>query len=199
MSKGKAYAARKAKEARPQGDFYSTPKSLTRELAKIGELDGYNDILDPCAGEGAIVDVLHEVTGARIHASDLYTEYGNLRDIYDYEENSYDLVVTNFPFSEWDSMLRKALEIAPKVITIGRLNYFGTHQRNVSGLWSDLTDVYVFDRMVDYRTPMRLDGLFHVGALVTGWFVFQRETSGVSPQINLIDVQKYATLGAYKE
>lgn len=196
---GKAYANRKKKEDRPEGDFYSTPMSLVRELKKTGEIDGYSDIIDPCAGEGAIVEALEENSNALIHASDLYVGYDTVADIYDIPQNSYDLVVTNFPFSEWDDMVRKALEIAPKVITIGRLNYLGTHKRNVTGLWDNLTDIYVFDRMVDYRTPKRLDGLFHVGALVTGWFVFQRGTYEVSPQINLIDVQKYATLGAYKE
>ena len=193
--KGKTYVSKKPLELRPQGDFYETPKSLTWELIKQGEIAKTDSIVDPCQGERAIVGTLIEEGFSQVHGSDLFVGKDN-RDIYSYEQDSYDVVVTNFPFSEWDQMVWKSLEIAPKVITIGRVNYFGTHKRNVEGLWDHLIRVYIFDRMVDYRTPYREDGSFHVGALVTGWFVFERRKR-TAPTLHVVDVQRYAKLGAY--
>ena len=90
----------------------------------------------------------------------------------------------------------KALQIE-KFAYIGRMNYFGTHARNVNGLFNECKKVYVFDRMIDYRTPYREDGLFHLGALVTAWFVWERGFIG-KPTIEQIDMQKYAKLGSYE-
>lgn len=199
-SKKKAYANKKPLHQRPLGDFYETPYSLVWRLLDTGEVSGCPGVVDPCAGRGAIVDALDNDPRfkGKIVGFDLYSRMFIEKDIYDIEPDSFDIVVTNFPFTEWDAMVRKSLEIAPKVITIGRVNYFGTHDRNVTGFWNHLTNVYVFDRMIDYRTPSRTDGLFHVGALVTGWFVFERDVMG-PPILEVIDVQEYAKLGAFKE
>lgn len=195
--RGKAYANRRAKEERPEGDFYETPRSLVWMLQETGELHGLQNMLDPCAGNGRIVSALRECRpNSTIRGYDLFTGYGE--GTVDFLDAGQDCpaIVTNFPFSQWDSMIRHALEVSELVITIGRLNYFGTHARNVSGLWRNLKRVYAFDRMVDYRTPDREDGCFHVGALVTGWFIFHRKPKKAIC-IEILDVSRYATLGAY--
>jgi len=96
--------------------------------------------------------------------------------------------------SLWDAFVKKAKCEADKVIMIGRLNYFGTTERLSSGIWNDLKSIYCFDRDVDYRTPERDDGLFHVGAMATAWFVWERGFSEPA-SLNFLSVQEYAKLG----
>lgn len=185
---GKAYANRKKEEIRPENDFYPTPKGLTYELIKTGILNGCKTILEPCCGQYAISNVLLE-KGFEVTNRDLI--YGNdfLKD--DYSSESYDALVTNPPFKIWDDIVKKAKSInVSKIILIGRLNYFGSHSRNISNLWDELSDIYVFDRQVAYNTEFREDGKMECGCLVTGWFVWTKEYRD-SPRVHMIDVQKW--------
>ena len=87
-----------------------------------------------------------------------------------------------------------------RVCMLGRTDCFGAHGRNVSGVWDHLEKVYIFDRRIDYRTPLRNDGMFYVGAMVTAWFIWNIERPvGLPWETEVIDVQKYAKLGAFKE
>lgn len=198
---GKAYANRKQKKDRPVGDFYETPYSLVWKLIETGELDKFDRIVDPCCGKGAILHALKnhprtqnkEIVG---FDKESYKDTCAQGDLFEYRQHE-EAVVTNFPFSDWDRCVQHAITFADTVITIGRVNYFGTHDRHASGRWAYLQKVYVFDRMVDYRGPIREDGFFHVGALVTGWFVFKKNKTFTS-HISVIDVQEYAKLGAVK-
>lgn len=190
---GKAYANRKKEADRPENDFYPTPGGLTLELINTGELNGYKNILEPCCGQYAISKIL-EANGFNVTSRDLI--YGNdfLKD--DYSNEYYDAIVTNPPFDSYNQIIEKAKSInCKKVIAIGRTNYFASHSRNVEGFWKELSDVYIFDRQVEYRTPQLDIPDFCVGSLCTGWFVW---TKGYSecPRIHIIDVQKYATLGS---
>ena len=190
---GKAYANRKKESDRPENDFYPTPGGLTLELINTGELSGYKNILEPCCGQYAISKIL-EANGFNVTSRDLI--YGNdfLKD--DYSNEHYDAIVTNPPFDIYDEIIKKAKTVdCQKIICIGRTNYFGSHSRNINGMWDELSDVYIFDRQVEYRTPQLEIPDFCVGALVTGWFIW---TKGYSecPRIHIIDVQKYATLGS---
>lgn len=190
---GKAYANRKKEADRPENDFYPTPGGLTLELINTGELSGYKNILEPCCGQFAISKVL-EANGFNVTSRDLI--YGNdfLKD--DYSNEHYDAIVTNPPFDIYDEIIKKAKTIdCQKIICIGRTNYFGSHSRNISGMWDGLSDVYIFDRQVEYRTPQLEIPDFCVGALVTGWFVWTKGYTG-DPKIHILDVQKYATLGS---
>lgn len=190
---GKAYANRKKESDRPENDFYPTPGGLTLELINTGELSGYKNILEPCCGQFAISRVL-EANGFSVTSRDLI--YGNdfLKD--DYSNEHYDAIVTNPPFDIYDEIIKKAKTIdCQKIICIGRTNYFGSHSRNISGMWDGLSDVYIFDRQVEYRTPQLEIPDFCVGALVTGWFVWTKGYTG-APKIHILDVQKYATLGS---
>lgn len=192
--KGKAYANRKNQDARPESDFYETPKSLVWELLNTPVLSGVQKILEPCCGEYSISKELEKI---HFDVTSKDIRYGNdfLKDEYKY--GSYDAVVTNPPFSLFTEIVEKAKKVAPKVVVIGKTNFFGTHARNKSGFWKGLKDVYIFDRQVEYRTPHREDGLFMVGCLVTGWFVWEDGYSK-DPSIHFMDVQKYAQLGSYE-
>lgn len=190
---GKAYANRKKESDRPENDFYPTPGGLTIELINTGILNDCKTILEPCCGQYAISNIL-EKYGFQVTSKDLI--YGNdfLKD--DYTNEHFDAIVTNPPFDIYDEIIRKAKTIdCQKIICIGRTNYFGSHSRNISGMWDELSDVYIFDRQVEYRTPQLEIPDFCVGALVTGWFVWTKGYTD-DPKIHILDVQKYATLGS---
>jgi len=187
----KAYANRKQQGQRPEGDFYPTPRSLlwVAEAMLRAELCDEETVFEPCSGDGALSSELQKL-GFTVAENDLY------RGGYDYLEVpcDYRQVVTNPPFSLWDSFVAKAKREADKVIMIGRLNYFGTTSRLHNGTWDGLKSAWMFTRYVDYRTPERQDGLFHVGAMATAWFVWERGFTA-HPTMHFLDVQKYARLG----
>ena len=83
---------------------------------------------------------------------------------------------------------------------IGRLNYFGTNSRYRNDIWENLVGVFPFNQYVDYQTPYRDDGHFHVAAMATAWFLWDMDDKRCHyyPPGHILDVQKYATLGAFK-
>jgi len=192
---GKAYANKKATTSQPEGNFYPTPKSLIWVAKDIilEEFSRDKIILEPCYGEGSISNELEKI-GFSIEKHDLF------KDGIDYLqlETSLEQVITNPPFNLWDEFLTKAKTHASKIMLIGRLNYLSTKGRLSEGLWDNLKSIYCFNRYVDYRTPLREDGLFNVGAMATGWFVWDMSYTG-EPQIRFLDVDNYAKLGNYKE
>lgn len=193
---GKAYANRKPETDRPTGDFYPTPRSLVWEIKDVilDEFYQHEVTLEPASGEGVLVEELNKL-GYLTYANDLYR--GGLDYLTTNRFNGYSQVFTNPPFSLWDSFVRKSKSHAERIMMIGRLNYLGTNSRSKDDTWKNLKSIYVFNRYVDYQTPSRTDGLFHVGAMATGWFLWDMSYSG-DPTVHIVDVQKYAKLGGYK-
>lgn len=192
---GKDYASRKPAKERPESDNYSTPISLVWKLDILNIVDKLLPVFDCCSGEGNIVKSLRKC-GYDVTGKDIRKNKG-----YDYlkHETKYPQIVSNFPFSLWDRFLVHAIKQKTElIVTIGKVNFFGAHRRNKCGLWDYLESGYVFDRQIDYRTPYREDGSFCVGNLITGWFVFRCYHKKYETQLNIIDVQKYATLGSYE-
>jgi hypothetical protein len=152
------------------------------------------DILEPASGDGALVNRLREHGHQQVEYHDLY------RDGVDFltYQTPHDWIITNPPFSQFDEFVLHAKELAPKVLFIGKLNFLGAYKRGTEGVWDNLSHIWVFNRMVDYRTPTRGDGLFHVGNLVTGWFLWDRDHLDKKWEMSILDVQPYAKLGQYK-
>jgi hypothetical protein len=189
---GKAYANKRSVENRPIGDLYHTPKSLVWELLKKEKL--IEPVWECACGEGAITDVLSD-NSISYKASDISSGINFLEIPNDFKWNG--TIFTNPPFTYWDEFVMKAKQLTTKnVIMLGRLNYFGTQSRYDSNIWEGLKKVYIFTRYVDYQTPKRNDGLFHVGSLCTGWFLFDMDYTG-EPTVGYIDVKGYAKLGNY--
>lgn len=178
---GKAYANRKPIE---DNDFFETPKCLTQELLKNYPIKG--SILEPCCGKFGISNIL-ENNGLKVISKDLI--YGNNFITDDYTNEHYDFVITNPPFKFWNEIVEKAKKVADKVCVIGRTNYFGSHQRNTSGIWKNLIYIYIFDRQVSYEKKYT-DDLVNCGCLVTAWFIYDKNYDGL-PMIKIIDVDKY--------
>ena len=190
---GKAYANRKPIEERPESDFYRTPESLTRLLCGTGVLDPFDIIYEPMAGDGAIASVLDDYRHTVV-TEDIRTTGKDFLDFTD----TVDYIVTNPAFSIFSETVQKCDEVCKYGYTLlGKTNFLAAHSRNVMGTWKHLKHVYVFDRMVDYRTPAGNNGNFFVGLLVTGWFVFDKSWDKGSWSMSVLDVNKWATLGSY--
>ncbi len=199
---GKAYANKKSKENRPAGDLYHTPRSLVWVAEDIIKKEfRKKEILDPCCGDFPICIELFGM-GYMLTGNDIiYESDENLFGVdylTDKTFNSFKYVISNPPFSLWDKFVLKSKEHCKKFMYIGRLNYFGTASRSQSGLWDGLKWVMPFNRYVDFQTPLRDDGLFYVGAMATGWFLFEKGWKK-PPMVKILDVQKYAKLGQFKK
>jgi hypothetical protein len=185
-----SHKARKKKDERPENDTYHTPFSLTWRLMEVEHL---YSVLEPACGLGAISKPLTDA-GISVIAKDIKDG----EDFLKYNSNKiFESIVTNPPFDLWDEFVIKAKELRPnKICFIGQTDYFSTYSRSTSGIWKNLKTVHIFNRKVDYRTPYREDGKFHVGAMTTGWFVWEKGYLDL-PRFNFIDVQEYAKLGQF--
>lgn len=190
--KGKNYANRKPIDQRPESDFYPTPYSLTRELMKLNPFPKATTLLEPACGEGAISYILKE-SGFHVIEKDLKTGQDFME-----ETDRYDAIITNPPFSQFDSFVMKAKEVTDQFAFIAKTNFFGAYKRNEMGVWDNLKEVHIFNRQVDYRSPTREDGLFHVGNLITGWFIWDKSWKENYWKTYIMDVQDYAKLGGIK-
>ena len=183
--KGKAYANRKLEHKRPANDFYETPYCMTEELVKTGALKNVKTVWDPCCGKYAILNVLKKY-GFSTFGNDIM--YGF--DYFQQQYQKHECIVMNPPFKLFDAFVTKAKEEADLVCAIGKANYFGSHSRNVNGLWEHLKEVYFFDRQIAFDKPLRADNKVECGMMITGWFVWDMTYSG-KPEINVIDMQQY--------
>lgn len=189
---GKAYANRKPVSQRPNGDAYPTPPAVTEEFLlqffnEYAKTHKIKDILEPCAGSLQMSNVLYS-NGYNVTSRDIINGHDFLKE--DYSSEHYDAVVTNFPFSLFDKCVLKAKQVADIVVTVGRLNCFGSHGRNINGLWNGLEYVLPLDRMVAFDRPLRADKKVECGMMVSCFFVWRKDYEGL-PKIKLLDIQKH--------
>jgi len=107
-------------------DFYPTPSKLIRKmLKKVDALSSCNEVLEPSAGAGHIIDYLkEEYSGRRMRVSAIEKDprlqkmlVGNEVRLIDsdfllYEgTEQFDLLVANFPFSNGEQHLLKAIDV----------------------------------------------------------------------------------------
>lgn len=176
-------------ESSPENDFYQTPKCVTWELINnyLKDIDKDSLILDPCCGLYAIGNELKEFGFTNITERDL--SYGD-----DFLSNNdalkYRCVIMNPPFNKFDAFIEKAKEKAEIICSIGKLNFFGAHKRNIDGVWNNLKYILVFDRQLAYDRPFREDGKVECGMLISCWFIWDKKYEGL-PMIKVIDMQKY--------
>lgn len=195
MKDGKAYAHKTGNRI---GDLYHTPKSLVWVAADIikKEFNIRDYVLEPACGAGAISEELENIFLANcVQSNDLNGVVGI--DYLNWIEPWQKQVITNPPFSLWDEFIVKAKTHCNKFMFIGKCNFLGAQGRYNNNIWRNLKGIYPFNRYVDYQTPYRKDGLFHVGCLQSAWFLWDMEFEG-DWSGHVLDVQKYAKLGGFK-
>ncbi len=189
---GKAYANRKPIEDRPEADFYSTPYSLTWKLLEQNEFNISKPVYEPAIGSGAIASQLIKA-GFTVTGDDIRTTGKDFLDC----EDHYDYIITNPPFSLFDDFVMKAKECSDKFAFIMKTNFLGAHGRMKHGIWKNLKSLYIFDRQVDYRTPLLESGELCVGNLITGWGVWDMTWDKDYFETRIVSVHTYCTLGSY--
>jgi hypothetical protein len=195
LKMGKAYANRKPLVERPEADYYCTPKSLVKELLKLNILNKDLVVYEPACGDAhAITNVLFE-NNFKVKADDIRITGKDFLKC----DLRFPQLVTNPPFSLFDEFVMKAKEVSPLFIFLFKTNFFGAYGRYKKNVWTNLKSVHIFNRQIDYRTPYREDGLFHVGNLITGWGVWDSSWDKSYWETSIIDVQPYAKLGQFKE
>jgi hypothetical protein len=189
---GKAYANRKKEDERPESDTYHTPKIIFREYMRHYFPYDYPRIAyEPACGSGHISSVLREF-GVHVLEDDIRTTgvdflKGTVRT---------EWIITNPPFSLFDSFVLKAKERSDKFAMILKVNFFGAHGRNISGVWDGLKYLTIFDRQVDYRGHN--DSGCCVGNLVTGIGIWDNSWKEKYWKTNVMDINHFCNLGSYK-
>jgi len=195
MKKGKCFSACNQGQ-RKMSDFYQTPYSMVEQLLENEKFDYNKNVLEPACGEEAIVCIL-----------DLYFMKYTFYDIkesenYDflYENNKYDYIITNPPFSLAFEFIQQAKKVAKeKFAMLLPLSYLHGQKRYESKIFTDpnypLTKVYVFTRYPMLSDTVREDGKYTTGMQVYAWFIWENNFDGYiqwkNPIIKWIDNNKY--------
>jgi hypothetical protein len=176
-------------DVRRADDHYITPAWVTRAL--VPHLSMYDSALDPCAGEGAILDELSDHYGSpRYHGIELdagracaCTSSGFSCSQGDalicdwmvpHNGKPYDLIVMNPPYSLALEFIKKALASHPKEIAVLlRLNFLASKKRAAFWKTHPNCDVLVLPKRPSF-TGKGTD------ATEYAWFVFRMARRGCS-------------------
>lgn len=146
-------------ERRPD-DFYATPAWCTRLILPELRLVSCPIVLDPCAGEGAILNIVEkdlfdldytagiEIDPARAAISCAQCADALTVEWRDSNADRPDLVITNPPYKLALEFIAKALgEVAPggEVAMLLRLNFLGS-QKRAGFLRANPPDVYILPK-----------------------------------------------------
>jgi hypothetical protein len=174
---------------RNKSDFYQTPYSMTEQLLDNEYFSKDDTLIEPAAGEGAIVKVLKK-RGYKPQYSDIIDGTDFLK-----EQEIFDNLITNPPYSLAFEFIQKAKDIIQwKFAMLLPLSYLHG-QKRFNELWLDteifpLHTVYVFTRYPLLTDKVREDGKYKTGMQVYAWFVWYRFPK-THPLIYWIDNDKY--------
>jgi len=148
---------------RQEFDNYPTPAWCVERFLEAVELPG-DCWLEPCAGDGAIVDAVKKYRRENtLYAPEILWVAGDIReevlvnlratahyantwdwlDInYDSLNDQYDVLITNPPYNQAEKFVRKGLGVAKNVVMLLRLNFMGSENR-ADFLRTTQPDVYV--------------------------------------------------------
>jgi len=182
---------------RNKSDFYQTPYSLTKLLVEK-VFDDYvfktDRILEPACGELAIVDVLKKYGYLNLFYFDKYPKryFIKQKDFLELE-GSYDVIITNPPFSLAKEFILKAKELKPYCfIMLLPLSYL--HGKERYDLIYNNKDnfrlhyVYVFTRYPMLKDTVESDGTFETE--VYAWFLWENGYND-NPIIDWLDNNNY--------
>ena len=123
-------------------DFYRTPEWCVRALVRNWSLPQASYILDPCAGDGAILSELAGLGFGRLHGIELHEDRATkAAESFTVEQGDFlgkgtptglfDVVVMNPPYSQAEEFVRESLRIAKgNVFALLRLSFMASQKRN---------------------------------------------------------------------
>jgi hypothetical protein len=155
-------AAGRGKRKRVSKDFYGTPAWCVRRLLEATKdrmLLPAGDWLEPCIGDGAIVRAVNEsrtdVTWSSCEIRDvplyLKRQHHHHGDFLKWKpKRTWDVVITNPPFSLALEFVRKSLELAPVVAMLLRTGFLESETRN-AWLREHVPSIYVLPNRPSFR------------------------------------------------
>lgn len=155
-------------------DFYETPEWATLSILNRVLLSG--STLEPCSGHGAIARLI------KCDASDIRTNdevFGKKGvDLFSYQSNSYDNIITNPPFRIAQEVIQHSLKVArKKVLMLLRLSFLESARRHDFFKETPLKTVFIFsDRVTMYEAgAQKKNGS---GVVAYAWFLWERGYEG---------------------
>jgi hypothetical protein len=170
-------------------DFYETPVCAVDALLRVETPSHY--IWEPCAGNGAIVEVLRE-RGHHVVASDII--HRNL--LLDFEADFFTLekaprrteyIISNPPFMHGTRFVEHALKLCPRVIVLARLSFLESRRRSAILDRGMLVSVYPFIERLPMMHRDGWTGRRSSSSVPYAWFSFWRN-HGAPPTIERISI-----------
>jgi len=185
---GKNFSCNNTSGKRKESDYYPTPFELTRRFLKVWNIHQNKKILEPACGEAlAIVKVLQEQGFSNITFHDLHVDNVNFLN----EQEQYDYVITNPPFSLAYEFIQKCKEIVTNEFALLLPLSYLHGKKRYDDIWMDksfpLKKVYIFTRYPMLGDELREDGKMRTGMMVYAWYVWDKNYKG-NPEIDWIDI-----------
>lgn len=175
--------------ARRKNDAYYTPSWCVDRLLETGLVWLGGDVLEPCAGDGAIVRAAkqYEETCRPVQWTTMDIDPSVDVDIHgdflkaDFKKN-FDLVITNPPFSLADAFAKKCLDVAGQVIFLLRLSWLASQKRHEFFAAYGCPDVYVLPNRPSFTCNGKTDRFEYA------WFHWHLGTDELRPgAIRILD------------
>lgn len=167
-------------------DYYATPPRATKELLKLEKF--YDNILEPCCGEGHISKILEE-NGFNVLSYDIIDRgYGDgIKDFFS-NEIVYDRdIITNPPYSKSLEFAEKCLQSVKdgrKVALFLKIQFLETQKRREFFKKYPLKFVYVSSNRIGCAKNGKFDKIDDNGDPIIGsavcyaWFIWEKGYTG---------------------
>lgn len=165
-------------------DLYETPPEAVAALLRVENLPSV--IWEPACGPGSIVRVLR-ASGRQVYATDL-VDYESA----DQDESGWDFlmetqlplgvaaIVSNPPFKNAATFVRKALDLCPQVVMLMRLAFLESAGRSDILDGGHLARVYVFRNRLPMMHRGGWEGHKSTNTMAFAWFVWDRQHVGAT-------------------
>ncbi len=176
---------------RVKNDYYATPPQDTKKFLNVFDITKFDNILEPSAGEGHLSEVIKQYIkpSQNLTSRDLIDRgYCETQDFLDNEnEDKYDLIITNPPFSLALEFIKKGLENANTVVMLAKIQLLEGKARSEEMQNLGLKEIYGHtSRCNCWRNGEELNpktGKAWSGAMFLAWFVFEKGYEG-KPEYN---------------
>ena len=181
MSLDHAYQSGQHRHAERGADLYETPPIAVEALLAAETLPHW--IYEPCAGRGAIANVLRD-RGHAVICSDLVRYDGfQLHFVGDFMQQTKapvgcDAIITNPPYRIATEFARHALELAPRVYLLLRLAFLESVRRTDLLERRGLARVHVFRKRMPFMHRDGWNGPRASSAIPFAWFVWSHDHRG---------------------
>lgn len=168
---------------RVENDYYATPPQDTQLFLDTFDIRKYRKILEPSCGEGHMSEVIKRNMSdtSTLISRDLVErgyEGSQVKDFLKTTNETYDLVMTNPPFSHALEFIKKGLELSDVVVVLAKIQLLEGKARSAEMQHLGLKEIYGHvERCNCWRNGLELNPRTNKpwsGAMFMAWFVFDR-------------------------